>query len=178
MTNKQLKNCTTPKVNIEKVTRNPRRRKSPPVIALPLITVSDTENEFKNNYGNSPLPSKSKSTNATKVLPVVSSKSKRTSARNVRRKLLADESDESSLSEEKEKVETISVKKKSLKKVTCGEENKNLTSKSKAITKTVTAKNTRKFLADKSENLELKDKVNEETKFEAKRSTRAVKKSN
>ncbi|XP_014203505.1 uncharacterized protein LOC106635853 [Copidosoma floridanum] len=85
VTKQELPNCITPKVQIEKTTRNLRRRKSPQPIALPIITISD-RSDVESDCGNSPVPSASKSSSDTEP----ENKPKRRSARNVRRKILTD----------------------------------------------------------------------------------------
>ncbi|KAJ8688375.1 hypothetical protein QAD02_024170 [Eretmocerus hayati] len=91
--------CITPKQQqIEKPTRNPRRRKSPVALAIPVITVSDTSDD--ETIGNSPIPRKTRNSGAAaKALkepelapPAAKPLPKR---RNVRRKILVEETEES-----------------------------------------------------------------------------------
>ena len=88
ITNQPVDNCITPKHQVEKsIPRRGRPRKSPERLAIPVITVQSI-GEKENTCGNSPIPK----TKPSIVENVV--KQKRTSVRNVRRKILTEESDE------------------------------------------------------------------------------------
>lgn len=81
ITNQSSSGCITPKQQVERAPRNQRRRKSPPAVAIPVITIAE-----------SPVKTQEP---VAKPVPDEVVKPKRTRARLVRRKLLVDEVDES-----------------------------------------------------------------------------------
>ncbi|OXU23863.1 hypothetical protein TSAR_003681 [Trichomalopsis sarcophagae] len=81
ITNQTASGCITPKQQVERAPRNQRRRKSPPAVAIPVITIAE-----------SPVTTEEP---VVKPVPDEMVKSKRTKAKLVRRKLLVDEVDES-----------------------------------------------------------------------------------
>ncbi|XP_011501772.1 PREDICTED: uncharacterized protein LOC105365335 [Ceratosolen solmsi marchali] len=91
ITNQPINNCATPMHNIEKTMRTRRQRKSSPTIDIPVITIVDTNNA--NDCGNSLIAKPSTKERST---------SKRSTTRNVRRKILLDETEEITSSTVKE----------------------------------------------------------------------------